>query len=94
MTATIGTRIAQRRLVMEFPVDFPWRQRLAPMFERGDDGRLLIEVSAEWRRRITRRDPLLFALIYLRKHVTTERYDREPGRPTTSRASASGSSIS
>jgi phage terminase large subunit-like protein len=79
MTATIGTRIAQRRLVMEFPVDFPWRDRLAPMFERGDDGRLLIEVSAEWRRRITRRDPLLFALIYLRKHVTTERYDRETG---------------
>lgn len=81
MTATIGAHVAERRLVMEFPADFPWRARLTPMFERGDDGRLLIETSAEWRRKITERDPLLFALIYLRRHVTVERWDEERGEP-------------
>jgi hypothetical protein len=79
VTATIGMPLAQRRLVMEFPADFPWRARIAPMLERGDDGRLLVETSGEWRRRITKRDPLLFALIYLRKHVTVERWDEERG---------------
>jgi hypothetical protein len=77
MTATLGARFepGTRRLVMEFPADFPWRARLAPILERGDDGRLLIETSREWRIRITERDPLLFALIYLRKHVTVKRRD-------------------
>jgi hypothetical protein len=81
MTATLGARFepGTRRLVMEFPADFPWRARLAPMLERGDDGRLLIETSREWRIRITERDPLLFALIYLRKHVTVKRWDAERG---------------
>src|SRR5689334_23169660 len=81
VTATLGARFeaSERRLVMEFPADFPWRRRLGPMLERGDDGRLLVETSAEWRRKITERDPLLFALIYLRKHVTVKRYDPERG---------------
>ena len=81
MTTAIGVRLpgSERRLVLEFPADFPWERRLAPIWERDDMGRPIVEHDAAYRRHITERDPLLFAILYLREHITAERIDREAG---------------
>lgn len=82
MTTSLGVRShlasrrdPNRRLVIEFPSDFPWRERISPMLARDDRGRLIVEYDDRYRRKITLRDPLLFALIYLLRHVTVERVD-------------------
>jgi phage terminase large subunit-like protein len=71
-----GACAVSRERFIEMPPAF-WRQggqwRLEPLFERGDDGRLAIDVDPEFRRTITRRDPLLFALVYLPDYLIMKR---------------------
>lgn len=71
-----GREDPARPVDLWLPGGFP-RSRLAPLFSLGDDGRPLMDTDADYRRAITRNDPLLFALVYLGHHLVVARDGRD-----------------